>query len=218
MPLHQHRNAPADTTRPEPSAAETRPFSTRRSFPRAAMNPLLVQLRAHHYALRSRGLGLASSTFVRGHNNFPPLHSPTHHTGISAASPSGGCVRCCERSAFFQAIPPRRNVLFPGSLLLSLAVPPARPPLRGQGAFGSSLKGIPPPSPRPGRHPRPSTREQSRSSKSKKELYALQNRSARLANQERRHWPQAAGDNLPPRPHPRPPCGRTKPTRRRFST
>lgn len=40
---------------------------------------------------------------------------------------------------------------FPGSFLLSLAAPPAGPPLRGQGAFGSSLKGIPPtvPSSRP---------------------------------------------------------------------
>lgn len=33
---------------------------------------------------------------------------------------------------------------FPGALLLSLAVPPSGSPLRGQGAFGSSLKGIPP--------------------------------------------------------------------------
>ena len=32
----------------------------------------------------------------------------------------------------------------PGSLFLSLAAPPAAPPLGGQGAFGSSLKGIPP--------------------------------------------------------------------------
>ena len=40
---------------------------------------------------------------------------------------------------------------FPGSFFLSLAAPPAAPPLRGQGAFGSSLKGIPPtvPSSRP---------------------------------------------------------------------
>ena len=34
--------------------------------------------------------------------------------------------------------------LFPGAFLLSLAAPPTGPPLRGRGAFGSSLKGIPP--------------------------------------------------------------------------
>ena len=33
---------------------------------------------------------------------------------------------------------------FLGSFSLSLAAPPADPPLRGQEAFGSSLKGIPP--------------------------------------------------------------------------
>jgi hypothetical protein len=44
-------------------------------------------------------------------------------------------------------------------------------------------------------------REQSRSSKTKKELYAHKKRSTRLAEQERRHRPQASGEDFPPRPH-----------------
>ena len=68
MQLHPHSKASADTKRPEPTAAE-RPLSTRLSIPRAAMNDLLVPLPAHHHALRCHGL--ASSTFVRSHDELP---------------------------------------------------------------------------------------------------------------------------------------------------
>ena len=84
-----------------------------------------------------------------------------------------------ERSAFFRATPPRRHVLFSGSLFLSPAASPAATPLRGQGAFGSSLEG-PPFRPLVPAGPRVGARQQFRSSKSKKELYALQDRSTRL--------------------------------------
>ena len=95
------------------AAAEASSLSTQISFPRAAMNALIVQLRAHHHARRCRGL--ASSTFVRDHGNFQPLHSPTRQTGHGTASPAtgaGGCVQGSERLAFSQAIPPRRTALF----------------------------------------------------------------------------------------------------------
>ena len=66
-----------------------------------------------------------------------------------------------------------------------LAAPPTGAPLRGRGAVGSSLKGIPPTVPSPRSAPRLGTREQFRSLKTKKEPNALQIRTDRPANQER---------------------------------
>ena len=70
MQLHRHREAPADTRRQELAAAKTNSLTPRLSIPRAAMNVLLVQARAAHHALRSRGM--APFTFVRGHDKLPP--------------------------------------------------------------------------------------------------------------------------------------------------
>lgn len=52
----------------------------------------------------------------------------------------------------------RGTFLFTRSSLLSLAEPPTGTPLRGRGAFGSSLKGIPPPV--PSRRPAPPPRDE----------------------------------------------------------
>lgn len=74
---------------------------------------------------------------------------------------------------------------FIGSSLSLLAEPPARPPLRGRGAFGSSLKGIPPTVPSSRLAPPPRDERAIPLLNTKKELYARQNRSTRNASRER---------------------------------
>lgn len=145
MPLHHHRNAPADTKRPEPTAAETRPLSTRLSLPRAAMNRLLVQLRAHHHALRCRGL--ASSTFVRSHAKLPAAifsHTPHRHEHGLTFTRSRRMRSMGERSAFFQAIPPRRKVLFSRIVIALFGGPSGRSAATRTGSVWVLLERNPP--------------------------------------------------------------------------
>jgi hypothetical protein len=85
---------------------------------------------------------------ARSRTELPCCHSPslpstesrrTHPVSASAFTfNSALCLR------LWKAIPPPRNVPFSGSFSLSLAEPPTGAPLCGRGAFGSSLKGIPP--------------------------------------------------------------------------
>ena len=78
-----------------------------------------------------------SRRFVLPHG-IPARARPSVHLELADAFNAASGSRSSEQfrhgGTFF----------FPGSLLLSLAVPPAVSPLHGQGAFGSSLKGIPP--------------------------------------------------------------------------
>lgn len=81
MQLHRDSEASADTKRPDPAPAEGE-FALNPAFnSRTAMNALLIPFRAPHHARRC--CGLASSTFGEVTTNFPPLHSPTRHTGTS---------------------------------------------------------------------------------------------------------------------------------------
>jgi len=95
-------------------------------------------------------------------------------------------------SAFSSAIPPGADrPFFSGSFLLSLAAPPSLVRrLHGRGAFGSSLKGIPPTVALvPGGASAFRVREQSRSSRKKGTIYAKQIHSTASGEQERRCLP-----------------------------
>ena len=152
MQPHHDRAASADAKRPDPAPVEANSLPTRLSIPRAAMNAQISQLRAHHPALRCRFMALStperSSAELRPASFSHAANRQEHDLYFNRSRPKRSMR---ERFAFLQAYPPRRNVLFYGSFSLSLAAPPAGPPLRGRGAFGSSLKGIPPtvPSSRP---------------------------------------------------------------------
>ncbi len=96
---------------------------------------------------------------ARRRKELPCCHSPslpsTESRRIRPISASATAFNSVLRQRLWKAIPPRRNVPFPGSFSLSLAEPPTGAPLRGRGAFGSSLKGIPPTVPSPRSAPPP---------------------------------------------------------------
>jgi len=110
------------------------------------MNIPIGQLRVCHHALRFRA-GLRSRPSVVT-MYFRLLHSPTRRSGRpSDVTVWLRWISCpgsdwLERS---QACPPQWTVPFlTRAFLLSLAAPPTGTPLRGRGAFRSSLEGIPP--------------------------------------------------------------------------
>jgi hypothetical protein len=69
MQLPHASEGSAETKRPIRPLPEASFLQTRLLIPQAAMNVLIDQLRARHHTLRCRGL--ASSTFVRGHDQLP---------------------------------------------------------------------------------------------------------------------------------------------------
>jgi hypothetical protein len=144
MQVHRDSQASAGTKRPDPTATEASPHAIRLTIRRAAMNCLLVQLRSHHHALSRRGL--ASAMSERSHDELTDASfSHTARSGLNTISPSPepedafDAARQSRSSGQFRH---GGSFFFPGSFSLSLAEPPAEPPLRGWGAFGSSLKGI----------------------------------------------------------------------------
>jgi hypothetical protein len=108
-------------------------------------------------------------------------------------------VPCWKWSACFPAIPPRRTVLFFPVRSRSLSGGTSgRSAAARTGSIRVLLERNPPNrSFVPAGIPAFGAREQSRSSKTKKELYAHKKRSTRLAEQERRHRPQASGEDFP---------------------
>jgi len=175
------------------------------SIPRSEMNVPIVQLRVHHTARRSRGSHPLRSGAVT--NNFPSLRSLTRRSGqcsgVTGMAPLG--MRSRERlvRAIAAMSATAERPFLTGACLLSLAAPPTGTPLRGRRAFGSSLEGIPQPSPRSSRHLHPLTREQSRSLKNKKGTSCPQKPSPR-SNPAQGNT-RAPANWLPPRSPPRQP-------------
>ena len=125
---------------PDFSSPRRNERSAHRPAPRAS-HPAMLWTGLVHVRARSRRI---SRCFILPHGI--PARARAHfqlkpRDAFNAASGPRSTGQFRHGGTFF----------FPGSLSLSLAAPPAGPPLRGQGAFGSSLKGIPPtvPSSRP---------------------------------------------------------------------
>jgi hypothetical protein len=115
------------------------------------------QLCQHHRAQRCRDL--ASSWSARSQGDFLLPRFPSRLDRSEASLPAGFAYgvqfRAASASLESNSATAERSFFF-GSFSLSLAEPPTGAPLRVRGAFGSSLKGIPPtvPSPRSAPPPR----------------------------------------------------------------
>jgi len=116
------------------------------SIPRSEMNVPIVQLRVHHHARRFRGGLRSQSGGVTTY--FRSLHSVTRRSGRRSDVTSTVPVEMRSRERLVSAVAgmsaTAERPFLTGACLLSLAAPPTGTPLRGRGAFRSSLEGIPP--------------------------------------------------------------------------
>jgi hypothetical protein len=196
MQLHPISEASVDAKRPDRAAADASSLPLWLSFPRAAICAPAAQLRRRHHGMRCRALGLVPVGARSRQTSRRLIHPP------GAAAPAWPLLQRKPADAFHAASGPRSSRQFHhggpsffSRFVLALSGGTSRQCATARtGSIRVLLERNPPNrSLRPGRHLRSGVRAQSRSSQTKKELYAHEKRSTRLAEQERCHRPQASG-------------------------
>jgi hypothetical protein len=161
MRLPTNRAVPADPKRPGPADRQAR--SLRTSAPPVTLTVWLALVGVSHHRRQCREMssprtgrdrcGIFSGFILPRSDPVAARSTPAALHAVMAASGPRSSGQRRQGGTF----------LFPGSFSLSLAAPPAGPPLRGRGTFGSPLKGILPTAPSSRPAPPPWAREQLRS-------------------------------------------------------